>query len=281
MTSTILLVVGCFAFLAVGSFVCVIIDRLPYELDEPDEFGDTWGSQPWREVVHGVSRCSSCGEPVRSLDKVPVASWVALRGRCRSCGADIPFFHPLIELAVPVAFVVALWALGITWLLPPVLWFIPFALAVAVIDLRTLIVPTALVWPGTVVLAVVSVAAAGASGEWGRLLAALVGVAVVAGPLFLVWFAIPSGMGFGDVRLAVPVGWLVGFYAGTRPLAAAVLGGFTLLGASILGLVIGVVALGARGRGAKVPFGPSFVLAAYGVALLAPEILEPWSLYVA
>ncbi len=250
-----------------------------YRLDEPDEYGDLWGTRPWREVFRGNSRCSSCGAPVRFYDNVPVASYVVLLGRCRNCRARIAGYHPLVELAAPVAFVLAVWSLGVTWLLAPALWFIPVALAVAVIDLRTLIVPTAIVWP-------VHGSAAGAVGRRGGAerrvgpaVSGLVGVAVVAGPLFLLWFAVPSGMGFGDVRLSVSAGWLVGFYAGVRPLAALPLGVITLLAASVLGLVLGVVALGVRGRGAKVPFGPSFVASAFAVALLAPQILEPWKLY--
>ena len=279
MASSIVLFVGCFAFLAVGSFVCVVIDRLPVALDEPDEYGDTWGTRPWGEVFGGTSRCSDCGAAIAAYDKVPVASWVMLRGRCRHCGATIPFFHPLVELIAPVAFVLSLRAMGVTWLLLPVLWFIPMALAVAAIDLRTLIVPTRIVWPGTAVLVVLSVAAAGLTGEWGRLPVAAVGVAVVAGPLFLLWFAVPAGMGFGDVRLAVTVGWLVGFSGGVRPMAAVVLGVLTLLFSSILGIALGVVALGVRGRGVKMPFGPAMVAAAFAVALLAPHLLEPWALY--
>jgi len=276
---TIVLVVGCFAFLALGSFVCVIIDRLPYRLDEPDEYGDIWGSRPWREVVHGKSRCSSCSAEIKPYDNVPVASWVVLRGRCRSCGEDIGFFHPFVELAAPTGFILALWSLGVTWLLVPVLWFIPVALTVAVIDLRTLIVPTAIVWPATGILVAGSVLAAGLTGEWGRLLVAIIGVAVVAGPLFAIWFVVPAGMGFGDVRLAVSVGWLVGFYGGTRPMAGVALGVITLLAASVLGLLIGLVALGVRGRKAQVPFGPGFVLAGFTVALIAQQILEPWDLF--
>ncbi|MGI9576934.1 MAG: prepilin peptidase [Microthrixaceae bacterium] len=279
MEATIILVVGCFAFLALGSFVCVIIDRLPCRLDEPDEYGDIWGTRPLREVIHGKSRCSSCGAVIKPYDNVPVASWVVLRGRCRACGDGIGFYHPFVELAAPTAFILSLWALDITWLLVPVLWFIPVALAVAVIDLRTLIVPTAIVWPATGVLVAVSVPAAGLSGEWGRLLVAAIAVAVVAGPLFAIWFAVPAGMGFGDVRLAVMVGWLVGFYAGTRPIAALVLGVITLLAASVFGLLLGLVALGVRGRKAQVPFGPGFVLAGFAMALLAQPILESWDLY--
>ena len=282
MTTAIVLFVGCFVFLAIGSFTCVVIDRLPYRREEPDEFGDTWGSRPWREVVQGGSRCSGCGAPISPFDNVPVASFVVLRGRCRSCGVKIPRYHPAVELAAPVAFVLAVWSLGETWLLMPILWFIPVALALAVIDLRIHILPTAIIWPSTIVLVLLSVASlalVGFGDQWGRLLTALVGVATVAGPLFLLWFAVPSGMGFGDVRLSVSIGWVVGFYGGVRPASGVVLGVITLLVASVLGIVIGVAALGVRGRRARIPFGPSFVLGAFVVALLAPEILGPWTLY--
>lgn len=281
MTTSIVLFVGCFVFLAIGSFTCVVIDRLPVRSDEPDRFGDHWGSRPWSEVVRGGSRCSSCGAGIAVLDNVPVASYVALRGRCRSCGARIPAYHPLVELAAPVAFVLAVWSLGTTWLLAPVLWFIPVALALAAIDLRTHILPTAIIWPSTVVLVALSLGSVALveGSQWGRLLTALVGVATVGAPLLLLWFVVPGGMGFGDVRLSVSVGWLVGFYGGVRPAAGIMLGIAVLLLASLLGIVLGVVALGARGRRARIPFGPSFVLAAFVVALMAPEILEPWALY--
>lgn len=277
MATPIILFVGCFAYLAIGSATCVVIDRLPLRLEEPDEYGDEWSTRPWREVLGGGSRCGACGEPVRPYDNIPVASYVALRGRCRSCGTRIDRYHPWVELGAPVAFFLAIWALGITSMLLPVLWFIPVGLAVAVIDLRTMIVPTRIVWPATAVTVALSVLALGSDGEsWGRLLSGGVGVGVLAGALFLVWFVVPAGMGFGDVRLAVLLGWLVGFYAGPSLWGAVVLAVLCLLGASVLGVVLGVVALGVRGRGVQVPFGPSLVLAAFACCLWAPRILDPW-----
>jgi leader peptidase (prepilin peptidase)/N-methyltransferase len=276
-TTSIMLFVGCFAFLAIGSATCVVIDRLPMRLDEPDEHGDVWGTRPWRDVLRGSSRCPSCGEPVRPYDNVPVASYVVLRGRCRHCGSRIDGYHPWVELGAPAAYAMAVWAIGFEWLLLPVLWFVPVALAVTVIDLRTLIVPTRIVWPATAVAVVLSVVALGLQGDgWGRLPAALVGVGVLAGALFTVWFVVPAGMGFGDVRLAVLLGWLVGFYSGEALWGAVVLAVLCLLGASVLGVVLGVAVLGVRGRGVQMPFGPSLVAAAFVCCLWADRILEPW-----
>ena len=57
--------------LVFGSFLTVAIHRVP--------LGES--------LVRPRSRCPSCGAPIRSLDNVPLVSWLLLRGRCRACGA--------------------------------------------------------------------------------------------------------------------------------------------------------------------------------------------------
>jgi leader peptidase (prepilin peptidase)/N-methyltransferase len=275
----VLVVFGTLIYFAIGSFTCVIIDRLPVALDGPNQYGDLWDTRPWGEVFGGHSRCSSCGAPVRPYDNIPVVSWLLLKGRCRGCGERIPGFHPLVELACPLLFLGLVWAIGGTWQLLVVLWLIPIGVAVAVIDLRTFIVPTRLVWPGFFVTVALSVVAAGVEGEWGWLLSAAIGLAVFAGPLFAIWFIHPKGMGFGDVRLATLLGWSVGFYAGVRPMAAVFLSICCMVIAAILGLVLGVVGLGLRGRKAQVPFGPSMIIATFLCIAFAAQILEPFDVY--
>lgn len=68
--------------LIVGSFLALVSVRLPQG----------------EGVVGGRSRCRACAAPIRPLHLVPVASWLALRGRCADCGAGISARHPLIEL---------------------------------------------------------------------------------------------------------------------------------------------------------------------------------------
>ncbi len=259
---------------AVGSFTCVVIDRMPYELDEPDEYGDRWGTRTWREVAAGRSRCDSCDADVRSTDNIPVLSYLLLRGRCRECSDRIPAFHLLVELLVPLLFALTFWRFGWSWALLPVAVLIPPAVALAVIDLRTFIVPTRIIWPTFFVEVAVCVVAAGLLGRWDLLVGCAVGLAVFAGPLFAIWFIHPRGMGFGDVRLSVLVGWTVGFYADGSALAAGILVAVALFLAAVLGVIIGIGALGARGRKAQVPFGPSIVLGGYTAIVLAAPILE-------
>lgn len=277
-TEIVLLVIGTLAAFAVGSFTCVVIDRLPLALDEENEYGELWDTRPWGEVLGGHSRCSTCGTAVRPVDNIPIVSWVVLRGRCRGCGDRIPAFHPIVELLCPLLFLGAVWAIGASWLLLPALWLIPVGLAVSTIDFRTLMVPTRIVWPSFAVMIVLCAIAAGVEGEWERMLSAVIGLAVVAGPLFVLWFVMPKNMGFGDVRLAVLLGWTVGFFAGDNPAGALILGLIYIALSSIIGIIIGVVGLGARGRKAKVPFGPSMVIAAYLCVAVAPQILDPFNL---
>ena len=273
-TELTLVIFGVLGFLAVGSFTSVVIDRLPVALDEPNEHGELWDSRPWPEVFGGRSRCSQCGTDVRPTDNIPVVSWLVLRGRCRECGTHIPVFHPLVELSVPLLFLGALWALGVDWSLLPALWLIPVGVAVAVIDLRILIVPTRIVWPAFLVSVLLCVVAAGIQGDWNWLLSALVGMAALAGPLFVVWFIVPHGMGFGDVRLATLLGFNIGFYAQGALWGSAFLSMLCLAGSAVLGILMGVIALGARGRGAKVPFGPALVAGAFLCIAFAEPILD-------
>jgi leader peptidase (prepilin peptidase)/N-methyltransferase len=77
--------------LAVGSFLNVVLTRVPR--------GES--------VVRPPSRCRRCGRRLRWWENVPVASWIALRGRCRTCGAPIGFRYLLVEAAAGLAGAVA------------------------------------------------------------------------------------------------------------------------------------------------------------------------------
>src|SRR5947208_9418993 len=82
-----------FAFLlgtAVGSFLNVIVARLPYE----------------KSVLWPGSRCGNCYQPIRFFfDNIPLLSYLLLRGRCRTCKARFSIRYFLVELFVALAFV--------------------------------------------------------------------------------------------------------------------------------------------------------------------------------
>lgn len=287
--AVILATVGLLVGAALGSFACVLIDRLPRRLDEPNEYGELYDMRPWGEVLGGTSRCSDCGAAVRPIHNVPIVSWLVLRGRCADCGARIPAFHPMVEASVPLIGAVVVWSTGVTWLLPLYLWLVPVGVVVTVIDWRTLMVPTKVVWPAFGVALALSGLAVVFEGEPRWLLGGLVGVAVLSGPLFVLWWFLPSGMGFGDVRLTVLLGWVVGFaaVASSGPLgSAALLALLVMVAASAIGLVLGVLVgmFGSRRgdevtpfRKRQVPFGPALVAASLGAVVVVDGFVAPFS----
>ena len=74
--------------LLVGSFLNVVLWRVPR--------GES--------VVSPGSHCPRCNTPLRPYELVPIASWIALRGRCRTCHASISIRYPLVELGVALLF---------------------------------------------------------------------------------------------------------------------------------------------------------------------------------
>ncbi len=69
--------------LALGSFFNVCIYRLPR--------GES--------LVAPGSRCTTCGRPLSWYENIPLVSYAALGGRCRTCRSQISLVYPLIEMA--------------------------------------------------------------------------------------------------------------------------------------------------------------------------------------
>ena len=237
-----------------GSFLNVVAYRLPR--------GESL-SRP-------RSRCPRCETPIRPYDNVPVLSWLALRGRCRSCRGAIPWRYPLVEAMTGLlcALVVldkgldedALLGLALVLLLIPV----------TLIDLDHRIIPNRLTYPAFLVFAAAIVLAWLVDAPVDPVSGAI-GVALYGGFLFIVALISPKGMGLGDVKLTAVIGLVLGSiglrFVGVAAGAAIVLGG-----------VGGIVAL-AMGRSRKdaIPFGPYIAVGAV-VGGLWGEPLAAWYL---
>jgi leader peptidase (prepilin peptidase)/N-methyltransferase len=136
------------------------------------------------------------------------------------------------------------------------------------IDARTRYLPSAIIWPSYVLVGLALVAGAAASGEWGSLRRAAIAGVIGFGVFYLLWFAFPRGVGFGDVRLSgllsIALGWL-----GWGELILGLYGGF------FLGAVIGIALTAAKvlKRKQLFPFGP-FMLVGALIGVLAGQPLE-------
>ncbi|NLT05914.1 MAG: prepilin peptidase [Solirubrobacterales bacterium] len=236
------------AGLLVGSFLNVVAYRVPR--------GES--------VVRPRSRCPSCGHEIRVYDNVPIVSWLALRGRCRDCGAPVPARYPLVEAVTGAAFAAVAAVRGIE---PELALYLPFAalmVVVAAIDLEHRIVPNRLLAP-----AAVWALAAWAAVDPGFLPEALAAGAGAFGFLLVAALAYPAGMGMGDVKLA----GAMGLYLGLSVVPA-------LLVAFLAGSVVGLAIVAREGRDARkkgVPFAPFLALGGLVGALAGPELIELYS----
>lgn len=230
-------------------------------------------------IISGRSACFHCGHELGVWDLIPVLSYLWLRGRCRYCGRPIDD-TPLAELLVPLLFVVSYiwwpynlgifgatmaWVLFIGWLLCSVGFVI-----LAIYDLRWYLLPDRVVFPLIGLAAVmVLVQAFVFGGGWLSLLSAGWGVLLTAG-LFYLLHIVSRGrwIGFGDVKLSVALGLLVG-----GPMNALLL----IFIASLAGSLV-AIPLVARGKAVsktRVPFGP-FLLFATVIVVLFGSFITTW-----
>jgi len=262
---TALIVTLLFIFgLLIGSFLNVVVYRVPA------------GISLLRE-----SRCPQCDTSVRAWQNVPVLSWVALRGKCASCGAPISPRYPVVEALTAVAFALVGWwflttdhvgatglVLGIT--IAGYLYFAAISIVLTLIDLDRRRLPNAIVLPSYVVGIILLAAAALLGGDAAAIVRALIGMAAMYALYWLLRLVRPRGMGGGDVKLAGVVGLYLGFL-GWGALATGAFAAF------VLGGVFGITLILARRAGLKsaIPFGPWMLLGAW-VGVFAGETLGHW-----
>lgn len=247
--------------LLIGSFLNVVIYRVPNGMS----------------VVSPPSACPTCGNHIRSLDNIPVVSWLMLRAKCRNCKSKISARYPLVESATAVFF-----GLVAATIIPPLLsgelsarqttagvitlaaflYLAGITVSLALIDLDTHKLPDAIVLPAYLVGGGLFLAASIAEGDYSALIRAAVGLAALLLFYFLMAFAYPAGMGLGDVKLAGVLGMYLG-WVGWGALASGAIAAFILGG--IYALVLVVTRRANRKSG--IPFGPWMLLGAWvGIA---------------
>lgn len=225
-------------------------------------------------MSRGRSMCSHCHHPLAAQDLVPLFSWLFLRGKCRYCKHPIED-PPLMELGLPVAFVVSYlaWPLELAGygLLAFGLWlvFLTAFAALTLYDLRWYILPDRIVWP-LVVIAAGQVLAHAFIFDGGSevLVSAFWGIVIASG-IFYVLYQVSKGewIGGGDVKLGLVLGLLVG-----GPLPALLL----IFLASLLGTLASLPMLLQKKlkRTSIIPFGPFLMLATVIMVLWGQKLVD-------
>lgn len=247
--------------LMVGSFLNVVVVRLPRMLE------NSWRHEA-REILslpkrpqsrlslsYPPSTCPSCSRGIKPWENIPVLSWIALGGRCGGCRASISVQYPLVELLTSLVSVICAWHFGWGPHLVAALMLTWALVALTVIDLRTMLLPDVitlpLMWLG-LLLALAPV--------FTDLSGAVIGAAAGYLSLWSVYHLFrlltgKEGMGYGDFKLLAALGAWMGWQA---------LPGIILM-SSVVGAVVGITLIVARGRDRQlpIPFGPYLAAAGW------------------
>ncbi len=268
------LVAAVFVFgLMVGSFLNVVIYRLPKMLEaswrrECQEFlGDeaAAAAQPRFNLMWPPSACPHCERRIRPWENIPILSYLALRGRCRGCGAAISKRYPIIELFTGIVSAAVAWRFGFSIEMLAALALTWALIAMSAIDIDHQILPDSItlpfLWLG-LLLSLGSVFVPPAE--------AIIGAAAGYLSLWLVYHLFrlltgKEGMGYGDFKLLA----LLGAWLGWQALPVVILLS-SLVGAAI-GITL-IVSLG-RDRNLPIPFGPYLAAAGWLALMWQDEIV--------
>ncbi|MDQ2701597.1 MAG: A24 family peptidase [Pseudomonadota bacterium] len=248
--------------LMLGSFLNVVILRLPRRLEwqwkrdsleilgEPEIY-----DPPPPGIVVERSHCPHCKHELSWYENIPVLSWLALRGKCRSCKAPISIQYPLVELLTMLLVLCCVWKFGFGWQGFGAIVFTCYLIAASGIDLRTQLLPDQLTLPLMWLGLIASIDSLYIPAK-----PALVGAIIGYLSLWSVWWLFKQitgkeGMGHGDFKLLAAMGAWFGLN-GILP---------TILLSSLVGAIVGSIWLAAKGRdrATPIPFGPYLAIAGW------------------
>jgi len=263
LSSSTYLVVQIFSFIlgaVVGSFLNVCIYRLPRE----------------ESIAFPPSHCTSCNNPIKFYDNIPILSYLILGGKCRNCSMRISPIYPIIELISAVLTLLAVRQFGINMDTLFYIVLIYSLIIITFIDLEHMIIPNVITFPGIGVGIIFNLIIT----NWGYasdlldtpdlknflrlisevpIMSSILGVLIGGGLLYFIGFLYEvirkrEGMGMGDVKLLAMLGAFLGWQGVI----------FIVFLSSIIGTVIGLSIILYQRENLKyaIPFGPFLSIAA-------------------
>ncbi len=258
--------------LILGSFLNVVISRLPRMLDQDWQtqngnlITDTSLPSKYFNLAVPASHCPQCHHQLRWWENIPLLSYLILKGHCSACKKIISFRYPFVEFVSMLLCVYLTWHFGINLQLISAVIFSWILLTLTFIDLNEQILPDiltlSLLWLGLLF---------NLNGLFTDASSAIMGA--VSGYLFLWIIAFifqnitqKEGLGLGDCKLLAALGAWMGWQ----------LLPFIILFASLLGSVIGItlVLLKRINRNTPIPFGPFLALAGWIGLMWGPQIMH-------
>jgi leader peptidase (prepilin peptidase)/N-methyltransferase len=260
--------------LVVGSFLNVVIHRLPKMLEREwtaqcaELAGEVAAARPKYNLAVPRSACPGCGTRITALQNIPILSWLALRGRCASCGKRISPRYPIIEAISGLAAGFCAYRFGFGPQALSAMLFVWCMIALTVIDYDTQLLPDditlPLLWAGLLV---------NLGGGFVDLRSAVIGAAAGYLALWSVYWLFKfatgkEGMGYGDFKLLSAIGAWFGWQMLT----------LVVLMSSVVGAAVGIglIVFAGHGRSKPIPFGPYLAVAGVIALFWGRELNRAW-----
>ncbi len=268
--------------LMVGSFLNVVIHRLPKMMDNAEslyfqqrqdlaaglsEEEILAKPQPAKyTIVTPRSACPKCGHNITALENIPIISYLVLGGKCKGCKTSISIRYPLIEALTGALIGLVAYQYGYTYT-TLFAWIFVFALVtLTFIDFDTQLLPDditlPLLWLGLLF---------NLNGGFTDLKSAVIGAILGYLILWSVYWAFKlvrgkEGMGYGDFKLL----GAIGAWFGWQMLPAVI------LLSSVVGAVIGIglIVFKGKGGGTAIPFGPFLALGGIAALFFGQQLMQ-------
>lgn len=284
---TLALIVFAILGLCVGSFLNVVIHRIPLMMvyswrQECSQFMSQQIDMPHKHtkalmdvtakdtpitLSRPASRCPHCAHKIKWYENIPLISWLVLRGRCSACDAAIDARYPIVELVTALLSALVIYQFGVTATGLSALVLVWTLIALTGIDFDTQLLPDRLTFPlAGLGLAVNSQSwfVSPTQSIWGLLLGFL-SLWIVVKVFYLI--TKKHGMGQGDFKLLAVLGAWLG------PMMLPLI----ILLSSLLGSIVGIILMKRHGESQPFAFGPYIAVAGI-VALLYGSDIVNWYL---
>ncbi|MEZ5524657.1 MAG: A24 family peptidase [Pseudomonadales bacterium] len=268
--------------LLVGSFLNVVIYRLPLMLErewtsqcqtllQSGNTGTEAVTQPPFNLVTPNSHCPKCDAAIKPWQNIPVVSYLALGGKCANCKTPISKRYPIIEFVTGLLSCLAIWHFGFSWQGGAMLLLTWALIALTMIDFDHQLLPDnitlPLLWLGLIINSFDTFCSL-PDALWGAVFGYL--------SLWAVYWLFKlvtgkEGMGYGDFKLLAVLGAWFGWQM--LPLI--------ILLSSLVGAIIGIflLVLKNKGKSVPIPFGPYLAAAGWIAAVWGEQLTQAYLNY--
>jgi len=256
-TDPILIVISAIFGALIGSFLNVVILRLPADN---------------QSIVFPASHCPRCSSPLQWYENIPIISYLFLRGKCGHCKAAISLQYPLVEILMALLAAALMVKFQLSIAVSGYFIFCAALLVIIVIDIHHQIIPDVISLPGIILGVLFSFVNPIVTWQ-----SSLIGLLVGGGVLYAVAFTYfllrkIDGLGGGDIKLLA----MIGAWLGWQSLP------FVIFTSSLSGSIVGLIAMYYQRKGGqtRIPFGPFLSLSAIIYTFYSENIIYFYNLYL-